>query len=154
MDGWVPCGTGLAPLGMVISVPVFQRMALGKIIKVNFYGLFQSLDLRGVRLFLSQLTRRKIRQNQSNLWPTHRLEGRPDGQNEEQKGEAEPPLGHHLDPPLHLPRPPPLNCPQAAQLPALLRPPAPASRGAPTGLLGGGPVSFLLGARRARSGCG
>ena len=34
-------------------MPVFQRMALGKIIKVNFYGLFQSLDLRGVRLFLS-----------------------------------------------------------------------------------------------------
>lgn len=99
-------------------------------------------------------SRWKIRQNQSNLWPTHRLEGRPDGKDEEQKGEAEPPLGHHLDPPLHLPRPPPLNCPQAAQLPALLRPPAPASRGAPTGLLGGGPVSFLLGARRARSGCG
>ena len=53
-DGRVPCGTGIAPLGMVISLTVFQGMALGEIIKVNVYGLFQSFDLPGVRLSLSQ----------------------------------------------------------------------------------------------------
>ena len=53
-DGRVPCGTGIAPLGMVISLTVFQGMALGEIIKVNVYGLFQSFDLPGVRLALSQ----------------------------------------------------------------------------------------------------
>ena len=72
----------------------------------------------------------------SNLRPTttHRLQGRPDGQDEEHQGEAEPPLGHHLDPPLHLPReasPPQLPtgrprplCPPPRRPPAAAHPPA------------------------------
>ena len=125
---------------MVISVPVFQRMALGKIIKVNFYGLFQSLDLRGVRLFLSQAAGGRSDKTKAiygllTAWRDVRT-----ARTRSRRARLSPPWACCISP-----TPPSRGLPpKTAHRPSLPpRPPAPASRGAPTGLLGGGPsVSY------------
>ena len=127
------------------SVP---RDGIGEIIKVNFYDLFQSLDRCETVSFTGQV---QDQTNQSNLWLTHRLEGRPDSKDEEEKGEAEPPLGNLHLPNTSLARPPPQDCPQA------LPPSPPPGARQPRRThrpFGRRTLSFLLGARRARSGCG
>ena len=114
-------GTGIAPLPMVISETVFQGMALGKIIKVKFYGLFQSLDLpSGVRLFQS-VSQGRCRSNKPKQFMADSPLGGTSGQGQE-GGEGQAPLGQHAASPQHLPRPrpPPQDyCPQALPSPPL-----------------------------------
>ena len=153
LDGWVPCGTGIAPLGMVISVPVFQGMALGKIIKVNFYDLFQSLDLRGVRPCMSQrhfchrpgakIREAKVIYDMLTAWRDVRT-----ARTRSRRARLSPPWAcisptPPLASPPQLPTGPPRPPPPGARQPRRTHRP-----------FGRRTLSFLLGARRARSGCG
>ena len=132
-------GTGIAPLCMVISEPVFQRDGIGENHKSQLLRRvsvirFARCEVMSQRHFFQRTGGTSAEQ----FMTDSPLGGRSGQQGRGSEGRGWAPQGPAS--PLHLPRPHHLDCPQA--LPAL-RPSAPASRGAPTGVLGGGPsVSY------------
>ena len=124
------------------SVP---KNGIGENHKSQLYGLFQSLDLRGVRPCMSQrhfchrpgakIRQTKVIYDQLTAWRDVRT-----ARTRRRRARLSPPWATCISP-----TPPSRGLPpKTAHRPSLPpRPPAPASRGAPTGLLGGGPsVSY------------